>query len=151
MHGAPSVSYPVGRCRLAAALQALVGLAGAAAVGAWLAQAPAGSMRPWFGAAALAVAGAAGWHAWRQSPTGLLAWDGTGWRWADGRGEVPGRIAIALDLEGWLLLHWQPEGARGAWLWLERSREPKAWPALRRAVYSPATSGAPGAAPQART
>src|SRR4051812_28685247 len=98
MHDAPSVSYPVGRCVLAAVIAQVVWLAGVLAWLAWVLQAPAG-WRQSIGAGLLAATGIAAFVAWRRSATGLLAWDGQGWRWADGSGEADGRVAVALDLQ----------------------------------------------------
>ena len=55
----------------------------------------------------------------------------------------PGEVQVALDLQSHLLVRWQPEAGPVLWLWLERSRAPLAWGALRRAVYSRARTGAP--------
>jgi toxin CptA len=147
MHSAPSVSYPVGRCRFAGALMLAAWCAGAVALAAWAWQLPSSGARQALGACVLAVVGAAAALSWRRQATGLLAWDGTLWRWADGSGERTGRIAIALDLQAWLLLRWQGEASGGLWLWLERGREPQAWDSLRRAVYSRARIATPAGAP----
>ena len=147
MHNAPSVSYPVGRCRFAGALVFAAWCAGAVTLAAWAWALPAGGVRQIGGLAVLLVAGAAAVLSWRRQPTGLLAWDGTGWRWADGSGERPGSIAVALDLQTWMLLHWKGDASGALWLWLERNREPQAWDALRRAVYSRARTAAPAGAP----
>ena len=150
MHSAPSVSYPVGRCRFAGGLMLAAWLAGALAIAAWVGALPASGARQAFGAATLLVAGLAAGASWRRQPSGLLAWDGAGWRWADGSGERAGRVAVALDLQSWLLLRWQGESSGGLWLWLERGREPQAWNALRRAVYSRARIATPAGAPPSR-
>ncbi|RYY68366.1 MAG: hypothetical protein EOO24_52200 [Comamonadaceae bacterium] len=138
MHHAPSVSYPVGRSFWAAGLMGVVWSAGALAGVAWL-----GGGAPGWAPAALGAAllgsGAAAVQAWRTQPSGLLAWDGGRWTLACGPGPEPGpgRIEVALDLQGLLLVRWA--GQDGAqWLWLERGRLPARWDALRRAVYSPA-------------
>jgi toxin CptA len=137
MHGAPSVSYPVGRSSWAAAILAGLWLAGAAAVGGWIAT----SAFSWRQAGTLAVllaAGAGAGAAWRaqQSP-GRLHWDGAAWCWwpAGGPPVEGGALRVALDLQSVLLVRWSGP-ARGAWLWLERRADPSCWAALRRAVYS---------------
>ena len=150
MHSAPSVSYPVGRCRFPGFVMLVAWCAGALTLAAWAWQLPASGARQALGACVLLAAGAAALLSWRGQPVGLLAWDGTGWRWADGSGERPGRISVAVDLQGWLLLRWSGEASGGLWLWLERGREPQAWDALRRAVYSRARIATPAGAPASR-
>ena len=142
MHSAPSVSYPVGRCRFAGGLLLVAWLAGALALAAWSWQLPVGGWRQALGWAALMLAGVAAAVSWRRSATGLIAWDGAIWRWADGTGERSGTLLVALDLQQRLLLHWRPEQGGASWLWLEKQREPQAWDALRRAVYSRARADA---------
>lgn len=143
MHNAPSVSYPVGRCRFAAALVSLAWLAGGAGLGMWIAQA---QVSAWQLASACAVwlaSGALAVLAWLRSPEGVLAWDGREWTWEGGR--LGGPPAAVLDLQEWLFLRVQ---GLPRWLWLERGRAPLRWDALRRAVYSPASTAAPqGAKP----
>ncbi len=75
--------------------------------------------------------------------TGRLRWDGDQQWWfspaADGSGERSGRLAVTLDLDGWLLLQFHPaEGAYGRALWLplREARLGSAAHALRTAVYS---------------
>jgi hypothetical protein len=136
MHGAPSVSYPVGRSALAGAILAAAWGAGAAAGLAWWAAGVTG----WRADLALATVLAAGaWAAasWWLAPAGLLAWDGSAWSFAEGSAATAegGALRVALDLQRALLVRWQsPAAAR--WLWLERGRLPMRWDALRRAVYS---------------
>jgi hypothetical protein len=146
MHSAPSVSYPVGRCRFAGGLMLLAWLCGALVLAAWSWQMQAAGWRAALGGATLVLAGAAAAFSWRRSPTGLIAWDGATWRWADGAGERSGTVFVALDLQQRLLLHWRPEHGAALWLWLEQLREPQAWDALRRAVYSRAKADAPSGA-----
>lgn len=151
MHDAPSVSYPVGRCRFAGAAMAALWLLGAAAVGGWAWQSATGG---WVLGAPIAVwcaSGVLAARAWWHSPAGALAWDGAGWSWA-GDSLGPARPRVALDLQRWLLL--SLDGERGvAWLWLERDGDPRHWDALRRAVYSRASTAAPQGAqlPVAKT
>jgi hypothetical protein len=147
MHDAPSVSHPVGRSAFLGTGLLAAWLLGAACV-AGLAGA---GMTGWRLAVAVAsLAGAGLWAAawcWRL-PSGELAWDGGGWRWSPAGGEDDaGAVAVALDLQRALLLHWRGDAA-SSWLWVERRHAPARWLALRRAVYSRANPDAlPGAAP----
>ena len=149
MHGAPSVSYPVGRSAWLGLLIALAWMAAALAWAAWAWQG-ASPVRLAVGAAATTAAGA--WAAcwWWRLPDGLIEWDGGSWRWSPaGAGpEAAGRVSPALDAQSALLLRWHAQEGHRAWLWTERSRLPARWDALRRAVYSRADAGAlPGAEP----
>jgi toxin CptA len=146
MHGAPAVSYPVGRCNLAAALLAVAWVAGAAVCGAWAWQVDAPAWQRAGAAGLLAMAGGLGLNAALGAPQGTLSWTGASWQWQPtGREPQAGTLTRALDLQRWLLVQWTAEG-RTAWFWLERDRARQDWNALRRAVYSRARPEAPGAA-----
>jgi toxin CptA len=135
MHGAPSVSYPVGRSRFAAGLLLLVWLLGTAAVILWAIQV---RVPGWQRAASLLLVLAAGlWAAWSwwRAPRGALSWDGENWSWSAAGQEGTGSVEIGLDLQHWLLLRWNG-GNPSRWLWLERARCLERWDDLRRAVYS---------------
>jgi hypothetical protein len=143
MHAAPSVSYPVGRSRFAALWLAVIALLGLAAAVTFALQSPVFGWRQAAGfAAVLACAGIA-LAAWLRSPVGQLHWDGAGWQWEEGGQTGGGRLAVALDVQSRLLLHWRGEDRSQRWLWLARDGAPAHWDALRRAVYSPATQQAP--------
>jgi toxin CptA len=150
MHNAPSVSYPVGRPRLAGLLAAGLWLVGASATALWLQQVDAPGWRQGVAATALAVIGAWALRCWLRSPSGELRWDGAGW--TGPAGAAGGALVVALDLQRMLLVRWQAP-ASPRWLWLERSRCPQRWLDLRRAVYSRARPQAlsaarpPGATP----
>jgi toxin CptA len=144
MHSAPSVSYPVGRSAFAAWLYGALSSLGALAFLAWTLQSPPG----WRQAIALvAVLASAGFalHAWRRSPVGVLLWDGMAWSWEENQVVASGHPEIALDLQSRLLLRWGPESGRVRWLWLERASDASHWDALRRAVYSRASTHVPAA------
>ena len=145
MHGAPAVSYPVGRCRFAGWLLAVAWLAGAAACGAWAWQVDGPAWQRALAAGLLVLAGAAALRSALLAPQGILAWTGASWRWqAEGQAQA-GSPTRALDLQRWLLVHWTADAGGTAWLWLEQRSAPADWDALRRAVYSRARPEAPGA------
>ena len=144
MHAAPSVSYPVGRSRFALVALGLAWLVGLALAALWTLQADAPGWRQALAFGAAGAAGLAAALAWRRSPSGRLAWDGGGWRWE----EEGGRPEIALDLQSRMLLRWRSDAGAVRWLAVERNAAPAHWDALRRAVYSPASTDAPhGATP----
>ena len=149
MHGAPSVSYPVGRSRFAGLLLLTAWLAGAAtALASWLQGQPF-AWRIAVVASLLAAAGVFAGLAWWRSASGTLAWDGDGWTWSGSSRSYPGEVDVGLDLQRWLLLRFSGDGATH-WSWLERSRHAERWDDLRRAVYSRARPQAlPGAQPPA--
>jgi toxin CptA len=146
MHSAPSVSYPVGRSRFAAALLLGPWVLGLATCIAWRLQSPASGFRPVATAVILVLVGALAAVSWWRMPEGTLAWDQEQWQWPGGNagsGTIP---VVSLDLQHCLLLRWG--AGRGAtWLWLERATRPEQWADLRRAVYSRAT---PESLPKAR-
>jgi toxin CptA len=144
MHGAPSVSYPVGRSAFAGRLLACLLLAGLAATLAWCIVAPVG-WRQAAGFATLLACGVFSVLAWSRSPAGVLHWEGAGWTWEEGGRVAAGRPELALDLQRRLLLRWQPDAGRARWLWVERASDASHWDALRRAVYSRASTHVPAA------
>jgi hypothetical protein len=80
-------------------------------------------------------------RAWRRMPTGRIRWDGEHWYWELPASDVPGHVEVNLDLQTHLMLRWQALPGQSTplpaiWLWVERTADAQAWPALRRAVYS---------------
>jgi hypothetical protein len=147
---APSVSYPVGRCRFWAwLLLGLGGVIGAALAATALLLPPTQAVV----LAALLLAWIA-WAGWllRHPPRGLLLWQRTAtdaaghWAWRPveqgGHGEALGPVylRLALDLQQRTLL--QLRGPRGVprWLWVEQGSAPADWLALRRALVAHATA-----------
>jgi toxin CptA len=142
MHGAPSVSYPVGRSLLAGSLLLAAWLLGLVACTVWAWQGASASRLAVAAAACLAAGAWTGWW-WHRQPSGLLAWDAGAWSWSAGGPEVEsGSVKVQLDLQSLLLLRFTAQGD-GRWLWVERARLPGRWDALRRAVYSRANPEAP--------
>jgi hypothetical protein len=143
---APSVSYPVGRCRFRAWLLAVLG------AGITLALASAAEvLTPLYrwGLGALLLA----WWAWvavlaRRPVQGRLAWqrpllDEQGhWSWSparlrsEGSDLAPLAVDLRLDLQRCMLL--RLSGPRGVprWVWVEQGKALADWLALRRAVYA---------------
>lgn len=158
MRNAPSVQYPVGRCRFYAGLLGGLGLLALAVLlygWSWLpAPSPSGPLirttyaalgiTLWLGWAAFA------WASWRRAPVGCLHWDAqtgvlsrTGvWRWRTAThddGVALLQVALVLDLQSraLLCLRW-PDTAR-RWVWVEASRDPARSSDLRRALRAAQT------------
>jgi toxin CptA len=145
MHAAPSVSYPVGRSPFAGALLAGLALLGLAAACAWALEAFALGWRQGLAFAAVGACSGLALLAWLRSPVGMLRWNGRDWQWQEGDVSRDGRVEVTVDLQARLLVRWTGEGASARWLWLERKSVPSHWDALRRAVYSRATTPVPPA------
>ncbi len=133
MHAAPPVRVSVGASpQWAGAVAALAAVA-TANLCAWALAAlrEPTSTGPVLALAVLAAM-VAGWQAWRRQGGGDLAWDGVCWQW---RGAA-GRVAVALDLDRWLLLCFQPITGGRCWIALERRRVAGPWAGVRAALYS---------------
>ena len=140
MRSAPSVSYPVGRSRLAGSLMLTVWLAGLVVTGLWCVQGDSLGWRQGLAVAAVLATGAAAARAWGLSPAGVLSWDGQHWLWTTQGVQTQVTLTVPLDLQRRLLLCLHPPAARVRWVWLERRRRRERWDDLRRAVYSRAAS-----------
>lgn len=140
-HPPPSIEYPFGPSRRVG--WAMVGMAGwgLVGIGAWWLLGSSG-LRPWVGLALWGICTALAWTLWRHQPCGQLAWDGREWSLRTEQvAASPVRPPIVhLDLQWGLLVSLQPVDGRLTWAWLERRRSPDRWSALRRAVYSRASS-----------
>ncbi|WP_192871563.1 hypothetical protein [Variovorax sp. JS1663] len=143
MQSAPSVSYPVGRSRIAGRL--LLGL--------------------WAGGVCCAIAAGLHFHAvdWRSglllmvvvgagvaarvstlrhTPAATLHFDGLCWSIPGTAGQQAFAAKVALDAQSSLLVRLASPGGARRWVWLDRHAAPERWQALRRAVYSrPAPAG----------
>lgn len=94
-------------------------------------------------------------QAWRLRPMNLR-WDSQRWQLAACNAavyeEVPaGRLTVAVDLGGWMLLHFKPDHTtvlqRGTWLPVQRRGHEADWHALRCTVYCARPVSLPTAAP----
>lgn len=157
MHNAPSVIYPVGRCRFVASLLWLLAVASLLMLVLWWATVIDPSLaHRWAGWTGTALwLGWGVWAArdWLRSPRGWLEWDahaplaslapsdGRGaWRWRSaGQGEATSlsRVELAADLQILALVRLQGTGRHPRWTWMEQWRAPARWNDLRRALHSP--------------
>ncbi|QHE85107.1 hypothetical protein [Hydrogenophaga sp. BPS33] len=150
MVSAPSVTYPVGRCRFYAGLLVALGLLGALVLGRWFLGV--GSHRGWQGGLG-AAAGLLWWAfaawGWWHSPVGALRWDVAApsqelsrsgawvWRGSAAADSVPlPRVVVSLDMQNRILLCLHSAGTFTRWVWVERRRDPARWPDLRRALVA---------------
>jgi hypothetical protein len=158
MRNAPSVIYPVGRCRIHAVLLWVLGLTALALLLGWRAGsvAPSGLQQWAFWIGTGFWGGWVVWGAWnwRVSPCGSLHWDafappaslmpadGQGaWCWVETGASDSARldgIEVAIDLQHLALLRLTETGNRTRWAWVERGRDPSRWNDLRRALRSTA-------------
>jgi hypothetical protein len=94
--------------------------------------------------AALAGGLGAGWLAWRRRAPGALQWDGQSWLWqVDGDEPVTGSVAVAIDLDRWMLLAFVPTDGARHWLALSRREVASPWSTLRAALYGARPAGGP--------
>jgi len=149
VHNAPSVTYPVGRSRLFAALLAAIWALAALLVAWWCLTVAAIGWRQWLALLTLLVVAFAAWRSLRAMGTGEIRWDGQVWLWHPRGAQeavtvLPG---VHLDLQRHLLFMLRLQHGPAVWCWASRKAYLERWGDLRRAVYSPATSRAAQAMP----
>lgn len=147
MHAAPAVRVELGRSRAWVVGVAVLCAAAAGQLIAWALLAAGWAPVALPALAAMVAAALAGAHGARRAQApGVLAWDGTEWRW----GDRTGTVALMLDLDGWLMLRFRPAG-EGAVSWIAASRSAARgpWAALRAALYSPRPADPPPDVPPA--
>lgn len=137
MHGAPSVSYPVGRSRIADRLLLLLWVCGACGAAAACPRLGKADWRAGLLVASVLAAGGAAWAGWpRRTALSAQNFDGL-------RRSIPGAAGLqaadakmALDGQSWLLVRLAEPRHAARSVWLERRAMPQRWQDLRRAVYS---------------
>ena len=137
MHGAPSVSYPVGRSRMARRVLLVHWICGACCTAAacW----HLGKVDWRSGVLVLGLLGAgmaARASALRRTAPTLLNFDGLGWSMTGPAGLQAGQARVALDTQSSLLVRLAGPRRTSCWIWLERHAMPERWQDLRRALYS---------------
>jgi hypothetical protein len=130
VHAAPPVRVSLGRSAGWIAFVAVCVGAALANLTAWVLlrnEAPVGV------AAALGLVAAAA-TAWRlrRFETADLNWDGSEWQWK----VSSGKVHVALDLDAWMLLRFDPVDGKRCWIAASRKSAVGPWPALRAALYA---------------
>lgn len=147
MHSAPSVDYPVGRCRFQALVLGTVGLVSVMACLAWWVAVPRSIKMSAAVLGTLITSVGLLWWNWHTTPTGCLSWDGTGWSWRPHACQDAqlGTVRVCWSNRHCLLLGFVPGASDGTerrwpavtiWLWLVSDSAPQIWLDVCRAVYS---------------
>jgi hypothetical protein len=66
-----------------------------------------------------------------QAPSDL-SWNGSEWQWQG----LAGNVHVALDLDAWMLLRFDPVQGKRYWIAASRRSAVGSWPALRAALYA---------------
>lgn len=136
MHSAPSVSFPVGRSRLAPRLVWAAWGIGVAMLAAWCAQFDGAPWRTALLASAVLLAAVAALRAARLGEGIRIHWNGQHWS-CDGAVRFDSAVAtVHLDLQSLMLVRVHEAGRGAAWLWAERAAFPTRWLDLRRALHA---------------
>ena len=138
MHGAPAVTFPVGRSRFQGQLVALAGLVGVFVGLLWCFQASPITWRQPVFVLLLTSSLFIAFRQWRDSPTGSLRWDGQDWTWNRQGFSTNGSLTVHLDLQFCFLICLQSERDGRIWLWPQCEDRLARWRDLRRAVYASA-------------
>ena len=73
------------------------------------------------------------WRLYRTHTTADLNWNGAEWQWQG----LAGKAHMVLDLDGWMLLRFDPVHGKRCWIAASRQTAVGPWPALRAALYAP--------------
>lgn len=139
-HHAPPVDYPLGRSRFQGVLLLVCWAGGGVGLLGWAGMAVGMPERVLLALGLWLAAGATAAWAWRLSPVGRLAWDGSVWRWESAgyrTGSAGYTLEAVADFQQVLLLRLENQAHARLWLWAERRALPERWLDLRRAIYSP--------------
>ena len=131
MHAAPPVRVSLGRSSGWIGLVALcTGIAVANAAG-WLLLRGEASIGMAAGLGLMAAA-FTGWRLRGTAGRSDLNWNGAQWEWQGSAGAV----TVALDLDAWILLRFDPDQGPRRWIAASRPSAIGPWPALRAALYA---------------
>ena len=134
MHSAPAVGFQTGRSRWHLGAVVLVSVLGFLS---WTAftttQAQLVSIMVF---ACLVISSGLAILGWKNSPQGLLQWDGQHWSWSLAGDPQPCSLRLVLDFQTVLLVGVETDARQLAWIWLEPKSADSKWTALRRAVIA---------------
>jgi hypothetical protein len=80
----------------------------------------------------LVAAALTAWRMQRSATPADLNWNGTEWQWKGSSGQAQ----VALDLDAWMLLRFDPVQGQRQWIAASRRSAVGPWPALRAALYA---------------
>jgi len=139
MHSAPSVTYPVGRSRMARRLVLGLWCLGACGVLAWCLQVQGAPTQTAVLLLALLGSAFGAASAARLDNPAELRWDGQHWSTEGPRALAQAAATVHLDLQSLLLVRLRAPERPAQWLWLDRSTFPARWLDLRRALHARAS------------
>jgi hypothetical protein len=131
VHAAPPVRVSLGRSIGWVAVVATCAGVAVANVTAWLLLQSEAAAAP-AALSGLAVAALVSWRLHRAHAPGELNWNGSEWQWQG----VDGQVQVALDLDAWMLLRFDPTQGRRRWIAASRASTRGPWSALRAALYA---------------
>jgi len=144
---APAVRYPFGRSPVVAWVLLGVAVLGLADMLAWCFTGAGGVARGLTGIVLWVLCVLAAWRWWHAQRAGQLLWNGSEWLLrtdnafsSSGECVLRQRPRVHLDVSTGVLVSVCVLGSwwngRTVWLWLECSREPRCWHALRCALFA---------------
>lgn len=80
----------------------------------------------------LIVAALTAWRLQRANVPSDLSWNGAEWQWQG----LVGSMQVALDLDAWMLLRFDPVHGKRCWIAASRRSAAGPWAALRAALYA---------------
>jgi hypothetical protein len=131
VHAAPPVRVSLGRSMGWIVVVASCAGIAAANLAAWLLLRSDAAVGP-AALIGLAVSVLVAWRSRRACAPGELNWNGAEWQWQG----LAGSVQVALDLDAWMLLRFEPLRGKRRWIVAARSSADGPWPALRAALYA---------------
>ena len=135
MHGAPAVSYPVGRCLWHLRVIIFVWLLGLAALFGLLQSQSRVEWALW-PLVCVSLAGVPALVVWKNTVPGILQWDGQCWHWSGSLEPSPCDVDVLIDLQNLMLIRVRPACSQCTWHWLNSQAATTQWIALRRALVA---------------
>ena len=134
MHSPPAVHFAVRRSRWYGMVLLVLWMLGACAMLAFLFFQTVSSLQIFVWLMVLLLGAGLALQGWRNTPSGLLHWDGAVWHWSGFAGDAPCTVLLHVDLQKLLIVSIRQNGRQPVGLWIESARGDRSWSALRRAV-----------------